>query len=120
MNVTSIKSIKKEKIKNPLFTNHVYLQSPFLDVEDCDLWVSYVHFPKDTANKFHTHSTDQILIVTEGHGFVATEDKTTEVKKGDIIRIPAGQIHKHGALSKQKFTHISILRSKSKLKQVEK
>lgn len=120
MKVISIKSVKKIRVKSPLFTGAVNLQPLLSDTNESDLSISYVHFPKGIHNKFHKHSTDQILIVTEGKGFVATQKKKIEVGKGDIIWTPAKEMHKHGALPGQKFSHISITRNKSKLTQTEK
>ena len=120
MHIVNIEKVKDEKVSSSLFTADVAIQTPFGELDEPDLLVSYVHFPEGVHNKFHKHSTDQILIVTQGQGFVATEEKKVTVKEGDIILIPAGQIHKHGALPGYKFTHIALTRSNSKLKQVEK
>ena len=59
--------------------------------------MSVVNFGKDVRNKFHAHDTDQILIVTAGRGYVATEKEKQEVSVGDVIVFPAGEKHWHGA-----------------------
>ncbi len=119
MKKINIESVAKNKVNSPLFTGIVEIQSLFYNKSECDLSINYVHFPEGIHNKFHKHSTDQILIVTEGKGFVETKVKKINVKTGDIIWTPKGEIHKHGALSGSKFSHISITRSKSKIIQVE-
>lgn len=119
MKITNIRILKKQKVSNNLFTGNVSLKVPFEDIDDKDTTISYVHFSKGVANKLHKHSTDQVLIVTEGQGFIATENEKYVVKEGDIIWTPAGQIHKHGAMPGNTFTHISITKSNSKLTQVE-
>lgn len=116
----NVEQIKRQKVKNPLFTGIVELQVPFKNVNDADITIIYVHFLKGIHNKFHKHSTDQILLVTEGHGFISTEGKKYYLKPGDIVYSPAGEIHKHGAVNGHTFTHISITRSDNKITQVEK
>lgn len=120
MKVINIKIVKKQTLNLPLFTGKVTRQSPVTDNEGSDLSVDYVHFPKSVRNKFHTHSNDQILIMTRGQGIVATKTKKYTVKTGDVAWIPAGEIHWHGATKSSNFTHISVTRSHTKIKQIEK
>ena len=120
MKVVHLKNVKPAKGGPPLFTGDVTLQSPFADVPAADLSITYVHFPKGVRNKFHTHSNDQVLIVTKGKGVVATKEKEEHVTEGDIIWVPKGEIHWHGAGKSGDFTHISVTRSKTKLQQIEK
>ena len=50
--------------------------------------IKVVHYNKGARNKLHTHTCDQVLIVTEGKGIVATEQGETIVQVGDIVHIP--------------------------------
>ena len=120
MKVISVQNLTNEKITSSLFTAPVKLQIPFADSDESDLSIAYVTFPNGAHNKFHKHSTDQVLIVTKGEGFVATEKKKYPIKKGDIVLIPAGEVHKHGAREGKNFTHIAITRTNSKLTQVQR
>lgn len=104
----------------PLFTGKITSRTPVQDEEGADVSVNYIHFPKGVRNKFHTHSNDQILLVTNGRGYVATEKEKVEVGKGDIIYIPTGEKHWHGATVASDFTHISITRAGTELNQLEK
>ena len=45
----------------------------------------------------HRHTSDQILIITEGTGVVATPDEEKTVSAGDVVLIPANEDHWHGA-----------------------
>ena len=56
-----------------------------------------VSFDAGSRNKFHKHSGDQILIITEGTGKVATDNEVVTVNQGDVVLIPAGENHWHGA-----------------------
>ena len=67
-----------------------------------------VNFSAGARNKFHTHTSDQILFATRGTGIVATESEEEELKEGDTAFIPAGEKHWHGATSDSDFTHISL------------
>jgi 4-carboxymuconolactone decarboxylase len=70
--------------------------------------VGYMTFGPGSRNKFHAHSSDQVLIITSGKGIVATEEEEVEVIEGDIIHSPAGEKHTHGATKDSHMTHIYI------------
>ena len=67
-----------------------------------------VNFAAGARNKFHTHTSDQVLYVTNGTGIVATEGEEAVVKAGDTVLIPAGEKHWHGATPDTEFSHISL------------
>ena len=67
-----------------------------------------VSFAAGARNKFHTHTSDQVLFVTAGRGIVATEQEEAVVREGDTILIPAGQKHWHGATPESDFSHVSL------------
>lgn len=119
MKVKKLSEVEREIVDDPLFTGTVFRQTPFPD-EESDLSVNYIYFKDGVHNKMHIHSNDQILIVTEGKGIVATEDEQIYIEEGDVIHVPAGEPHWHGAASGEDFTHISITRSETKLTQVDK
>ncbi len=81
--------------------------------------MAIVNFSKGARNKFHTHTSDQALIVTAGEGIVATEQEERIVSPGDIIFFPAGEKHWHGATKDSDFSHIWVLATGSKTKQLE-
>lgn len=120
MKAFHLKKTKKNKIGPPLFTGTIVRQSPLAGIEKADVSVDYVHFPKGVRNKFHKHSNDQVLIVTKGSGTIATKNKKFKVHVGDIIWIPAGEVHWHGASKSFNFTHISVTKAHTTIKQIEK
>ena len=67
-----------------------------------------VNFSAGAKNKFHTHSSDQILFVTDGNGYITTEGEQVEITEGDTAFIPAGEKHWHGATDDSDFSHISL------------
>ena len=71
--------------------------------------VSMVRFSDGGRTKRHTHSVDQILYIADGHGIVATDAAEHEVAAGDIVHVPAGEVHWHGAQPGKDMAHLSIL-----------
>jgi 4-carboxymuconolactone decarboxylase len=81
--------------------------------------ISQVNFDRGVRNKFHSHTIEQVLIVTEGKGIVAIDDKEITVYPGDIIFIPAGEKHWHGAAPGATFSHLYVMSPDSKTTQLE-
>jgi quercetin dioxygenase-like cupin family protein len=69
---------------------------------------SVVNFSQGCTTGWHSHSCDQLLIVTSGSGRVATEHEELPIKPGDVILIKAGERHWHGATADSTVGHITI------------
>jgi quercetin dioxygenase-like cupin family protein len=68
-----------------------------------------VTFEAGARTAWHTHPRGQILIVTAGTGRVQQwGHPIEEIRAGDVVRIPAGQKHWHGASPASSMTHIAI------------
>nr|WP_198139198.1 cupin domain-containing protein [Crocosphaera chwakensis] len=68
-----------------------------------------VTFAPGARTAWHSHPLGQILIVTSGVGWVQSWDgQVKEIKSGDVVRIPSGQKHWHGATPTTAMTHIAI------------
>ena len=118
MKVIQISSVPKQPFVNPLFTGpDVTRQAIVSDSKEYD--VNNVNFGRGVRLKFHTHDSEQILIVTAGRGIVATEVEQRIVTVGDVIFIPKGGKHWHGATNDSEFSHIFIYRKGSKYTQLE-
>jgi quercetin dioxygenase-like cupin family protein len=98
----------RERSDNPIFVGEVDYQTA-VGEESRDLSLSEVHFKSGAVNKPHMHTTDQILIITEGEGLVASDGERHEVSAGDVALIPANTKHWHGARPGKDMTHWSIL-----------
>ncbi len=94
---------------SPVFEGRVRTQNLVAEGDAELLRVTAVTFEDGARNKPHRHTTDQVLVVTHGHGIVATEREELRVGPGDTILIPAGERHWHGAEPGHDFTHLSIL-----------
>ena len=79
-----------------------------------------VHFGKGVRNKFHAHEGEQILIVTSGKGIIATEAEKKVIVPGDVVIIPAGEKHWHGAAPDSEFSHLYVSRLGDQITQLEK
>ncbi|MDQ3540626.1 MAG: cupin domain-containing protein [Chloroflexota bacterium] len=73
------------------------------------LRVTAVTFRDGAFNKWHSHSTEQVLIVTHGNGIVATGQEERPIVPGDVVLIPANERHWHGAAPGATMTHLAIL-----------
>lgn len=67
-----------------------------------------VNFGKGATTGWHTHSCDQILVVTAGKGTVATNEEEHEITVGDVVHIKAGERHWHGANGDSQMSHITV------------
>ncbi len=68
-----------------------------------------VAFEAGARTAWHSHPGGQILIVTAGTGRVQQwGGPIEEIQVGDVVRIPAGQKHWHGASPHASMTHLAI------------
>lgn len=94
---------------SPIFVGEVVTQNLVAEGDASLLRVTAVTFEDGARNRWHRHTTDQVLVVTAGSGIVATEEEELTVGPGDVVLIPAGEHHWHGAETGLSFTHLSIL-----------
>ena len=118
MKVSRINEVTKEPFVNPLFTSEDVTRQAILPYSS-EYEMNVVNFGRGVRLKFHAHDSEQILIVTAGNGIVATEQEERMVTPGDVIFIPAGEKHWHGAAADSEFSHIFIYRRGSKYTQLE-
>ena len=103
-----------------LFTGTKVYRQPVFDPGDSSNFnFGIVAFDAGSRNKFHIHSGDQILIITEGTGKVASDTETLTVSEGDVVLIPAGENHWHGAPDSTSMAHITITVAGSQTTQAE-
>src|SRR5437762_12919705 len=101
---------RRQRSAGDIFVGAAHSQSVIVD-DARDLQLTEITFHDGARNKLHTHTTDQILIVTAGEGIVATEHEERSVRAGDAAYIPAGERHWHGAKAGMDMTHLAILGS---------
>ena len=68
-----------------------------------------VTFEPGSRTAWHIHPVGQILIVTTGCGLAQRWDgPVEEIRPGDVVWIPPGEKHWHGAKPTTAMTHIAI------------
>ena len=120
MKVVTFSELPREAVNTPLFTGgDVSRQTPFDAAEMTNMNFGVVSFASGARNKMHRHTSDQILIITEGTGIVATPGEEVTVNAGDVILIPANEDHWHGAPGATPMTHITVQAKGSQTTQIE-
>ena len=111
MKIINIAQVEEEQVVgslSSLFTEPVTMQYIVGPEVSNNFQVTQVNFKLGARNKFHKHDTEQILIVTEGKGIVATDEEEVVVTVGDVIHIPANEKHWHGATKDSTFSHLYV------------
>jgi 4-carboxymuconolactone decarboxylase len=91
------------------FTGSVLVESLFEAVDPSHASGGTVTFAAGARTAWHTHPRGQILVITAGVGRVQRwGDPIEEVRAGDVVRIPAGQKHWHGASPASAMTHLAV------------
>ncbi len=126
MKKVTMSSVEKTDVAmNPLgsgglFTGTKMWAQAILEADDSsDFTFGIRIFDAGARTKFHKHTGDQILIITEGTGSVGTDNETLTVVEGDVILIPAGENHFHGAPDATSMGHITIQKKGSTTEQTE-
>lgn len=91
------------------FTGSAVVTSPFKGTGGARLGGATVTFQPGAHTKWHTHPLGQLLIVTEGRGWVQAEGEAVrEVTPGDVVWIAPGMKHWHGATRTSAMTHVAV------------
>jgi len=94
------------------FTGAVRIDSRFQGSAPARVGGGIVTFEPGARTAWHTHPLGQTLIVTAGVGLVQQwEASVQEIKPGDVVWIPPGVKHWHGATAATGMTHIAIAES---------
>src|SRR5215216_5448840 len=128
---------KKEEKYQGKFTNDDFDIREVVDANTSqEQEVYYVIFKKGCRTRPHIHATDQTLVAVKGRGIVVIVDKidinsegksaiikplpegssypsVIELSEGDVVCVPAGTLHWHGALENNSnesdhFSHLAI------------
>ena len=125
---------KQEKYRGK-FTNDEFDIHEIIDANTSrEQEVYYVTFKRGCRTRPHIHATDQTLVAVKRRGIVVLVDKIeinsdgksgvikptynrsyslTELTSGDVVCVPAGTLHWHGALENNSneeglFSHLAI------------
>ncbi|WP_145572965.1 (R)-mandelonitrile lyase [Yersinia mollaretii] len=91
------------------FTGTAKVDSRFKGTAPARISGGTVSFDAGARTAWHTHPLGQTLIVSSGTGWVQEwEGAAQQIKTGDVVWIPPGVKHWHGASAKQPMVHIAI------------
>lgn len=95
-----------------LFDGDVKVQDMVLPANGSSLLMHSVTFDDGARTKWHTHGSDQVIIVTDGTGVAANRDEEWEIKPGDVVVFGPGEEHWHGARDGESMTHLVFMTSR--------
>jgi quercetin dioxygenase-like cupin family protein len=113
------RKVKVNMVGGLMTGNQVHRQAILEPGESGNFNFAIVSFDAGSCTHFHTHSGDQLLVITQGSGKVATDSEVLKVTEGDMVLIPAGENHWHGAPDDTSMAHITITIPGSKTTQTE-
>jgi quercetin dioxygenase-like cupin family protein len=94
-------------LKTGTFTGTVWGDSVLAETDG--VLINNVSFQPSARTYWHSHDGGQILIVTLGAGrCVDREGNGGEIVAGDVVFIPPGVEHWHGANADSVMTHMAI------------
>lgn len=98
---------------NTAFAEYFIGQSYLAPVSTTQIGIYNVTFEPGCRNNWHIHHAKQgggqILICVAGRGYYQEEGKeAVEMRPGDVVNIPAGVKHWHGAAPDSWFSHLAV------------
>ena len=98
---------------NTAFAEYFIGQSYLAPVSTTQVGIYNVTFEPGCRNNWHIHHAKQgggqILICVAGRGYYQEEGKeAVEMRPGDVVNIPAGVKHWHGAAPDSWFSHLAV------------
>ena len=100
---------KGEKASSDYFTGTAWVNVMVPQDETGSYAIGNVVFEPGCRNNWHKHPAGQILLITDGKGYYQERGKPARLlTKGDVVVIPSGVEHWHGASHDSSFTHIVV------------
>jgi len=91
------------------FTGTVRVDPMFPATAPSRITGGHVTFEPGARSAWHTHPVGQVLVVTSGIGWIQREGGAVEeMRPGDVVWIPPGVKHWHGAAATTGMTHIAL------------
>ena len=94
------------------FTGAVWMESvvePAAIGVEARLQAALVTFAPGARTAWHTHPRGQTLYVVSGAGWAQSEGEPARaIRAGDVVAIPAGENHWHGAEAAHTLVHLAM------------
>jgi quercetin dioxygenase-like cupin family protein len=98
---------EKTDKRGPTFTGEVWAD-PVLPATD-GVTINSVFFPPNARTFWHHHERGQILHVLGGGGLICSRgERPRRLRAGDVVWVPAGERHWHGAAPGSFLIHLAI------------
>jgi quercetin dioxygenase-like cupin family protein len=110
--ITITRSGSQPSSKGPVeyFTGIVNIDRLFKANDPSRMSGARVTFEPCARTAWHSHPLGQTLIVTAGSGWIQQwGGQIEEIRQDDVVWIPPGQKHWHGATATTDMTHIAIV-----------
>lgn len=91
------------------FSGHAIIDPLLPATENTHATTGLVTFAPGARTAWHTHPAGQALIVTSGKGWLQAEGQPRrDINPGDVVWIPVGVKHWHGATATNAMSHIAV------------
>lgn len=109
VSVLRVGSQSTAKASSEYYSGEARVDSLFKGTGDARISGGIVTFEPAARTAWHTHPLGQTLFITAGVGRVQQWGKPVqEMKPGDIVWIPPGVKHWHGASPTEGMTHLAV------------
>jgi 4-carboxymuconolactone decarboxylase len=110
MDVTEFEQIFPLGEKNDAYAQYFIGQSYLKPLTGEGVFIANVTFEPGCRNNWHIHRKGgQILLCTAGYGWYQEEGKPAQaLRPGDVVNIPEGVKHWHGAAKDSWFSHLAL------------
>jgi quercetin dioxygenase-like cupin family protein len=114
MKITPSGSVPTRRAPESYFTGTVW-QDPVIEApQPARLNAARVTFEPGARTAWHTHPLGQTLYVLAGCGRIQTEGgPMREIRAGDVVWIPPGEKHWHGAAPTTMMAHLAMQESEN-------
>ena len=92
----------------PMFYGRVRARTARQATAAGELTVMATTFDADAGTVWHTHESDQTLVLLSGAGAFEDDSGVHPLHAGDVVTIPRGRLHRHLANAGRPMTHLSI------------
>ena len=111
----AIRRLEREKKPAPpeWFTGRVEIEAIF-GIKDIQLNQGRVHFHDGARTNWHLHTGDQVLYWVDGKGMAQDlGGDVLECNPGDIVHVPGGTRHIHGAFPGHSAVQLAVTHGES-------
>lgn len=109
MKITHPGDVPSRRAPEEYFTGTVWMDPMIQAPAPARLQVTKVSFEPGARTAWHTHPLGQTLYVLSGCGLIQREgDRIETIKPGDVIWIPPGEKHWHGASPANGMVHLAM------------